>query len=88
MKNLNLQGISVHIGSQITSINPFKKVLSIINKIINKTKINFKFIYSGQHYDHRLSTQIINDLELPIPDFSLKLKSKKSCLSPDSRSLE
>jgi len=42
MKNLNLQGISVHIGSQITNINPFKKVLSIINKIINKTKINFK----------------------------------------------
>jgi len=37
-----LQGISVHIGSQITSINPFKKVLSIINKIMNKIKINFK----------------------------------------------
>ena len=47
MKNLNLQGISVHIGSQITSISPFKKVLSVINKIINKTKINFKFIDLG-----------------------------------------
>ena len=47
MKNLNLQGISVHIGSQITSINPFKKVLSIINKIMNKIKINFKFIDLG-----------------------------------------
>tara|TARA_B100000029_G_scaffold514961_1_gene619834 strand:- start:2716 stop:3945 length:1230 start_codon:yes stop_codon:yes gene_type:complete len=47
MKNLNLQGISVHIGSQITNINPFKNVLSIINKVINKTKINFKFIDLG-----------------------------------------
>ena len=47
MKNVTLQGISVHIGSQITSINPFGKVLSIINKIINKTKINFKFIDLG-----------------------------------------
>jgi diaminopimelate decarboxylase len=47
MKKLNLQGISVHIGSQITSINPFKKVLSIINKIMNKIKINFKFIDLG-----------------------------------------
>ena len=47
MKNLNLQGISVHIGSQITSVAPFKKVLSIINKIINKTKINFKFVDLG-----------------------------------------
>ena len=47
MKNLNLMGISVHIGSQITSISPFKKVLSVINKVINKTKINFKFIDLG-----------------------------------------
>ena len=47
MKNLNLQGISVHIGSQITSIDPFKKVLLVINKIIKKTQISFKFIDLG-----------------------------------------
>ena len=47
MKNLKLEGISVHIGSQITSIKPFKNVLSVINKLINKTKINFKFIDLG-----------------------------------------
>jgi len=47
MKNLNLEGISVHIGSQITSVEPFKRVLSVINKIISKTKINFKFIDLG-----------------------------------------
>ena len=47
MKNLDLQGISVHIGSQITSVIPFKKVLHEISKIINKTKINFKFIDLG-----------------------------------------
>jgi len=47
MKNLKLEGISVHIGSQITSVKPFKNVLSVINKIINKTKINFKFIDLG-----------------------------------------
>jgi len=47
MKNLKLEAISVHIGSQITSIKPFKKVLAIISKIINKTKINFKFIDLG-----------------------------------------
>jgi len=35
MKNLNLQGISVHIGSQITSINPFKKVLSFCKIKLN-----------------------------------------------------
>ena len=47
MKNLDLQGISVHIGSQITNVSPFKKVLSAINKIIIKTKINFNFIDLG-----------------------------------------
>jgi len=47
MKNLNLLGLSVHIGSQITSVNPFKKVLNVINKIIKKTKINFKFFDLG-----------------------------------------
>ena len=47
MKNLHLKGISVHIGSQITSVEPFKKVLIIIDKIINKTKINFEFIDLG-----------------------------------------
>ena len=47
MKNIKLDGLSVHIGSQITNIDPFKKVLSIINKVIKKTKINFKFIDLG-----------------------------------------
>ncbi len=47
MKNLKLEGLSVHIGSQINSINPFRKVLSVLNKIIDKTKVNFKFIDLG-----------------------------------------
>ncbi len=47
MKNLKLDGMSVHIGSQITNVKPFKNVLTTINKIINKTKIDFKFIDLG-----------------------------------------
>ena len=46
-RNLKLDGLSVHIGSQITNVKPFKQVLSIINKIITETKINFKFIDLG-----------------------------------------
>ena len=46
-KNLKLEGLSVHIGSQITSVKPFKQMLSVINKIIAKTKINFRFIDLG-----------------------------------------
>ena len=47
MENLKLEGLSVHIGSQITNIRPFKEVLSVLNKILNKTKIDFKFIDLG-----------------------------------------
>jgi len=46
-KNLKLDGLSVHIGSQITNVKPFQQVLSVLNKIINETKINFKFIDLG-----------------------------------------
>ena len=47
MPNMKLEGLSVHIGSQITNVKPFKKVLFVIDKIIKKTKINFKFIDLG-----------------------------------------
>ena len=47
LKNLKLVGISVHIGSQITNVKPFKEVLKIIDKIIFLSKINFKFIDLG-----------------------------------------
>jgi len=47
MKNLKLEGLSVHIGSQITNIKPFKDMLSTLDKVIKKTKIDFKFIDLG-----------------------------------------
>ncbi len=47
LKNLKIQGLSVHIGSQITNIEPFKKTLFILKKIIKKAKIEFKFIDLG-----------------------------------------
>ena len=44
LRNLKLDGLSVHIGSQITNVKPFKQVLAMINQIIVKTKINFKLL--------------------------------------------
>ena len=46
-KNLRLDAISVHIGSQILSENPFKKTLKVLAEIISKTKMNFKFVDLG-----------------------------------------
>jgi len=47
MKNLKLEGLSVHIGSQITNIKPFKDMLSTLDKVIKRTKIDFKIIDLG-----------------------------------------
>ena len=47
MKNLKLEGLSVHIGRQITNIKPFKDMLSTLDKLIKRIKIDFKFIDLG-----------------------------------------
>ena len=47
MKNLKLDAISVHIGSQIIDIKPFKKVLNVIKNLLGELKIEFKFIDLG-----------------------------------------
>ncbi len=42
-KNIELKCLSVHIGSQILDHKPYKKMLSVLNKVIKK--INYKFDY-------------------------------------------
>jgi diaminopimelate decarboxylase len=78
MKNLRLEGLSVHIGSQITSIKPFKQVLNIINKIINKTKINFNYIDLGGgmgiSYSHKEKKLDLNKYAKIVNNF---IKNKK-----------
>ena len=42
--NLNIIGLSVHIGSQITSLNPFKKAFLKIKTLVKKVNKNEKII--------------------------------------------
>ena len=44
---INIICLSVHIGSQITSHIPYMNMLKVINKIIQKSKYQFKFIDLG-----------------------------------------
>ena len=46
-KNLELDCLSVHIGSQILDHKPYEKMLKVVSKIINKVKYKFKFIDLG-----------------------------------------
>ena len=47
LKNLKIKAISVHIGSQITSVGPYRKTLNILYKIIRSSKINFEYVDLG-----------------------------------------
>ena len=46
-KNINLQCLSVHIGSQILDHKPYQRMLKAVSNIINKTKHKFKFVDLG-----------------------------------------
>jgi UDP-N-acetylglucosamine 2-epimerase (non-hydrolysing) len=46
-----------------------------IVRALTKAKIPFTFVHCGQHYDYNMSQQFIEELELPAPDFSFKLRT-------------
>ena len=46
-KNLKIKAISVHIGSQITSVGPYRKTLNVLYKIIKSSKMNFEYVDLG-----------------------------------------
>ncbi len=46
-KNIELKCLSVHIGSQILDHKPYRKMLSVLNKVIKKIDYKFDFIDLG-----------------------------------------
>jgi len=42
---------------------------------LRETKVEFVFVWSGQHYDYELSRVFFNKLGLPDPDFDLDVRS-------------
>ena len=51
--------------------------LAPVIKELEKRGISFTFIHTGQHYDYMLSLKFIEELELPKPDYSFKLRSSR-----------
>ena len=47
LKNLKIEAISVHIGSQILSDKPYKKTLDVLEKVINDLKLKLKYVDLG-----------------------------------------
>ena len=77
--------MSVHIGSQITSVKPFQKVLDVINKLIIKTKVNFQYIDLGGgmgiSYSNKEKKLNLNQYAKLVTKF-LKNKSSKLIFEP------
>lgn len=46
-KNVKLDALSVHIGSQILNDAPFRKTLSVMGKLIKELKLNLKYVDLG-----------------------------------------
>ena len=79
LKNLRLNAISVHIGSQILSENPFKKTLKVLEEIIKRTAINFKFVDLGGGFG---ITYKKNDKKINLKNYSIlveKFRKKYNC---------
>jgi len=79
-KNLKIKAISVHIGSQITSVEPYKKTLGVLYKIIKSSKINFEYVDLGGGFGipyHNKEKKInIRDYSGLVKKFQKKLNCK------------
>jgi UDP-N-acetylglucosamine 2-epimerase (non-hydrolysing) len=57
----------------------FMKIAPIIEAILNKKKegfnINYRLVHTGQHYDKNLSGTFFEELNIPLPDTNLGVKS-------------
>ncbi len=79
LKNLKLNAISVHIGSQILSENPFKKTLKVLEEIMIKTKMHFKFVDLGGGFGIAYKK---NDRKINLKNYSSlveKFRKKYNC---------
>jgi UDP-N-acetylglucosamine 2-epimerase len=46
-----------------------------IIRALNKAKLPSVFVHCGQHYDYNMAQQFIENLELPAPDYALKIEA-------------
>ena len=79
LKNIKINAISVHIGSQITSIAPYKRTLNALRKIIKLSKVNFDYIDLGGGFGIQYKN---NDKKIDIKKYSnlvQKFQKDTSC---------
>ena len=79
-KNVKLEALSVHIGSQILNDTPFRKTLNVMSKLIKELKLNLKYVDLGggfgiNYTDKEKPINLSNYSKL-VHNFSKKLNCK------------
>lgn len=80
LKNINLDALSVHIGSQILNDAPFKKTLNVMSKLIKELRLNLKYVDLGGgfgiNYTNKEKPINLNKYSKLVENFSKKLDCK------------
>ncbi len=80
LKNIKLDALSVHIGSQILTDIPYKKVLIVLSKLIKNLNLNLKYIDLGGgfgiNYSKKDKTINLKKYSNLVHTFSKKLNCK------------
>jgi|TARA_B100001063_G_scaffold221571_1_gene227315 diaminopimelate decarboxylase len=80
LKNIKLDALSVHIGSQILNDAPFRKTLSVMSKLIKEVRLNLKYVDLGGgfgiNYTNKEKPINLNKYSKHVENFSKKLDCK------------
>ena len=80
LKNIKLDALSVHIGSQILNDAPFRKTLSVMSKLIKELKLNLNYVDLGGgfgiNYTNKERPINLNKYSKLVESFSKKLNCK------------
>ena len=74
MRNSESMAVMVVAGTRPEVIK-----MAAIVRALQKNRIPFKFVHCGQHYDYNMAQQFIEELELPLPDYTFKINASSPC---------
>ena len=80
LKNIKLDALSVHIGSQILNDAPFRKTLSVMSNLIKELRLNLNYVDLGGgfgiNYTNKEKPINLNKYSKLVENFSKKLDCK------------
>ena len=88
-KNLKIDALSVHIGSQILSITPYIKTLNVLEKVVKNLKIKIKYVDLGGGFgiSYKRKDKLINFKKYANLVYKFKRKLKCEIIFEPGRSL-